>query len=170
MDFESSFESLPMAAPPLPVSPRPATGLAWTPLAAAMAAAAILAALVLARMADPRAATLGAALVLIVGGGFSLLLRNQRRAAEAAASAAVASQRRGVAVEAAAIAPIVSVLDALEDPVLVVSGDAEDDDLSSRRVIYANAAAGELFRTTREAAPLVTAVRDPKVLEVVDEA
>jgi two-component system phosphate regulon sensor histidine kinase PhoR len=64
---------------------------------------------------------------------------------------------------------MLAVLDALEDPVLVVSGDAPDD-LASRRLIYANAAAGELFRTTREAAPLVTVVRDPKVLEVVDEA
>jgi two-component system phosphate regulon sensor histidine kinase PhoR len=61
------------------------------------------------------------------------------------------------------------VLDALEDPVLVVTGD-EPDDLVGRRLIYANAAARDLFRTTRDAGPLVTAVRDPKVLEIVDEA
>jgi two-component system phosphate regulon sensor histidine kinase PhoR len=37
-------------------------------------------------------------------------------------------------------------------------------------LIYANAAARELFRTSRETAPLVTVVRDPRILEAVDEA
>ena len=70
---------------------------------------------------------------------------------------------------AAGVAPIAAVLNALEDPVLVVSGE-EPDDLAGRRLVYANAAAGELFRAARDAAPLATVVRDPRVLEVVDEA
>jgi two-component system phosphate regulon sensor histidine kinase PhoR len=61
------------------------------------------------------------------------------------------------------------VLEVLDDPVLVVSGD-ETDEIAGRRLIYANAAARELFRTSREAGPLVTAVRDPKVLDTVEAA
>jgi two-component system phosphate regulon sensor histidine kinase PhoR len=70
---------------------------------------------------------------------------------------------------AAASGHFAAVLEGFDDPVLLVTGD-EPDDLVGRRLIYANAAARELFRTGRAAGPLVTAVRDPKVLEVVDEA
>ena len=158
-----------MTASPLPAStPRFAPVAAWTPLAVSLAAGVVLAVLALARMADARGAGLGALVMLVVGGGLSFALRRRRLAAGAAAIA-VATARRDPRVEAAAVAPFVAVLDALEEPVLVVSGD-EPEDLASRRLVYANAAAGELFRTTREAAPLVTAVRDPRVLEVVDEA
>ncbi|MFC7380223.1 sensor histidine kinase [Brevundimonas sp. GCM10030266] len=59
--------------------------------------------------------------------------------------------------------------EALADPVLVVSG-GEADDIAGRRVVLANAAARELFRIQREGALLVSAVREPSVLEAVDEA
>ena len=59
--------------------------------------------------------------------------------------------------------------EALGDPVLVVSG-GEADDIAGRRVVLANAAARELFRIQREGALLVSAVREPTVLEAVDEA
>jgi two-component system phosphate regulon sensor histidine kinase PhoR len=59
--------------------------------------------------------------------------------------------------------------EALGDPVLVVSG-GEADDIAGRRVVLANAAARELFRIQREGALLVSAVREPSVLEAIDEA
>lgn len=62
-----------------------------------------------------------------------------------------------------------SAFEALGDPVLVISG-GEADDIAGRRVMLANAAARELFRIQREGALLVSAVREPSVLEAVDEA
>ena len=52
-----------------------------------------------------------------------------------------------------------------KDPTSSKDAGDEPDDLVGRRLIYANAAARELFRTSRETGPLVTAVRDPKVLD-----
>ena len=75
-------------------------------------------------------------------------------------------------------APVVSTLDpalleslfeALADPVLVVSG-GEPDDIADRRVELANTAARELLRVPREGGLLVSALREPAVLEAVDEA
>jgi two-component system phosphate regulon sensor histidine kinase PhoR len=102
-------------------------------------------------------------MVLSVGVGLSLWLRARPRW-----PAVPDAAPRGVAAPVAG-GHFAAVLEALEDPVLVVSG-GEPDDIAGRRLIYANAAARELFRTSREAGPLVTAVRDPKVLEAVDEA
>ncbi len=62
-----------------------------------------------------------------------------------------------------------SLFEGLGDPVLVVSG-GEADDIAGRRVILANAAARDLLRIPREGALLVSAMRDPAVLEAVDEA
>ena len=59
--------------------------------------------------------------------------------------------------------------EALADPVLVVSG-GEADDIASRRVVLANAAARDLLRIPREGTLLVSVLRDPAVLEAVDEA
>jgi two-component system phosphate regulon sensor histidine kinase PhoR len=60
-------------------------------------------------------------------------------------------------------------IEALPDPVLVV-GAQEPDDYVGRRILFANGAARELFRLPGRNALLVTAVRNPQVLEVVDEA
>jgi two-component system phosphate regulon sensor histidine kinase PhoR len=62
-----------------------------------------------------------------------------------------------------------SLFEALADPVLVVSG-GEPDDIADRRVELANSAARELLRVPREGGLLVSALRDPAVLEAVDEA
>lgn len=62
-----------------------------------------------------------------------------------------------------------SAFEALADPVLVIAG-GEADDIAGRRVVLANAAARDLFRIQREGALLVSAVREPTVLEAVDEA
>lgn len=59
--------------------------------------------------------------------------------------------------------------EALGDPVLVVEG-GEIDDIAGRRIVLANAAARDLLRIPRDGALLVSALRDPTVLEAVDEA
>lgn len=46
----------------------------------------------------------------------------------------------------------------------------EADDLAGRRFVLANAAARELFRISGDRALLVTAIRNPEVLEAVDES
>jgi len=62
-----------------------------------------------------------------------------------------------------------SVFEALADPVLVVSG-GEADDIAGRRIVLANTAARDLLRIHAEGALLVPVLRDPAVLEAVDEA
>ena len=70
----------------------------------------------------------------------------------------------------AAAAPLLdNVFEALNDPVLIISG-GEADDIAGRRVVMANGAARDLLRIPREGALLVSAMRDPSVLEAVDEA
>lgn len=64
---------------------------------------------------------------------------------------------------------LTSVFEAMADPVLVVSG-GEPDDIAGRRVLLANAAARDLLRIQSEGALLVPVLRDPAVLEAVDEA
>ncbi len=62
-----------------------------------------------------------------------------------------------------------SLFEALADPVLVVSG-GEADDIADRRVELANTAARDLLRAPREGGLLVSVLREPAVLEAVDEA
>ncbi len=62
-----------------------------------------------------------------------------------------------------------SVFEALAEPVLVVSG-GEADDIAGRRIVLANAAARDLLRIQRAGSLLVPVLRDPAVLEAVDEA
>jgi two-component system phosphate regulon sensor histidine kinase PhoR len=64
---------------------------------------------------------------------------------------------------------MVELADGLPDPVLAISGQ-DRDDYAGRRILFANKAARELFRLPAENALLVAAVRNPEVLEVVDEA
>ncbi|QUD86577.1 ATP-binding protein [Phenylobacterium montanum] len=60
-------------------------------------------------------------------------------------------------------------VESLPDPVLVVvSHDAEDP--ADRRVAFANRAARELLRIQGEGAPLVSSIRNPRVLEAVEES
>ncbi len=70
---------------------------------------------------------------------------------------------------AAANAPLEEVIEALPDPVLVV-GALEPEEYAGRRVLFANLAAREMFRLTGDQVLLVSAVRNPRVLEVVDDA
>jgi len=166
MQAQPVTESRRMTAEPFQASPpRRSSGFVWTPVAVAAVALAALLALVAGRAAEPAAAGVAGAIVLTLGVGLSLWLRDRRGRPPPASSAPAADAETA----AAANDPFAAVLEALEDPVLVVSGD-EPDDIVGRRLVYANAAARELFRTSRASGPLVTAVRDPKVLEIVDEA
>ncbi|MDO8800800.1 cell wall metabolism sensor histidine kinase WalK [Phenylobacterium sp.] len=65
--------------------------------------------------------------------------------------------------------PYVSIINALPDPVLVIAAH-EPDDLTGRRFVMVNEAARDLLRIQYDAGLLVTAIRDPQVLEAVDEA
>jgi len=61
------------------------------------------------------------------------------------------------------------VFEALDDPVLIVSG-GEPDDIAGRRIVMANKVARELLRIQSQGALLVQVMREPGVLEAVDEA
>ena len=112
--------------------------------------------------ADPPAAAVAALLVLVVGALVGW--RAQRRFARDA-QAVVAAARPAHA----SAPPYASLIDALPDPLLLIAAD-EPDDLTGRRFILVNAAARELLRVQSETGLLVTAIRDPEVLEAVDEA
>ena len=60
-------------------------------------------------------------------------------------------------------------LEILPDPVFFVEA-SEPDDLTGRRITFANAAARQLFRVPRAGALLVSAVRNPEFLEAIDES
>ena len=65
--------------------------------------------------------------------------------------------------------PFATLVEALPDPLMVISA-LEPDDLIGRRYVFANAAARELLKIQADSGLLVTALRDPDVLEVIDEA
>jgi len=65
--------------------------------------------------------------------------------------------------------PWAALVDALPDPVLLVTA-IEPDDPTGRRYVLANKAAREVLNLSSGAGLLVTAIRDPEVLEAVDEA
>lgn len=61
------------------------------------------------------------------------------------------------------------VLRAIPDPVLIVAG-VEPDDIAGRWIVFANTAAQTMFRMEGERGVLVSTIRNPEVLECVDEA
>jgi len=71
------------------------------------------------------------------------------------------------AVEAATLQE--AALEALPDPLLLVEA-TEPNDLTGRRITFANAAARDLLRIPETGALLVSAIRHPEVLEVIDES
>jgi two-component system phosphate regulon sensor histidine kinase PhoR len=79
------------------------------------------------------------------------------------------SQGRVAAARPDASPPFAAVFETFPDPAMIIVG-GEADDLASRRVAVANAAARDLLRVPREGALLVTALRHPEVLEAVDES
>ncbi len=61
------------------------------------------------------------------------------------------------------------VLQALPDPVMIIAGH-EPDDIAGRWILFANAAARKTLHLEADGGLLVSAVRNPEVLECVDEA
>ena len=146
-------------APPSPVAPTSSSRL-WTAGAGAGVAVAVLVGL----------AVLHRDLAPVLLGG----------AAVVALTAWLANRRPPIAkapdiAETEAVPPpaetrlLDHLFEALIDPVLVVSG-GEADDFAGRRVVLANKAARDLLRIQREGALLVSVLRDPAVLEAIDEA
>ena len=66
-------------------------------------------------------------------------------------------------------APFRDMLEILPDPVLLVGGTRRED-LAGRRYSFANPAARELLRLSGQEGPLLSALRHPSVLKVVDDA
>jgi two-component system phosphate regulon sensor histidine kinase PhoR len=85
------------------------------------------------------------------------------------ATAPSARERAFTGLEGGAAPPHAAVVEALPDPILVISG-LEPEDITGRRFVLANAAARRLLHIERREGLLVTVVRDPEVLEAVDEA
>lgn len=61
------------------------------------------------------------------------------------------------------------VFEASFDPMMIIAG-GEADDIAGRRILRANAAARELFPISASGGLLVSVIREPGVLEAVDEA
>lgn len=60
-------------------------------------------------------------------------------------------------------------VNSLPDPILLVSG-GDPEDITGRRYVFANPAARELLRLDHDQGLLISALREPHVLEAVDEA
>lgn len=151
---------MPYDISPSPVAPQAGSRL-WTAGASAGVAIAVLLGMAAYRpdLAVPLLA--GAALVALA----TWAVNRRPGAARPKAGAVEAAPAR----PAADPAILESVFETLADPVLVVSG-GEADDIADRRVELANAAARDLLRIPREGGLLVSALREPAVLEAVDEA
>ena len=110
--------------------------------------------------ADVGMATLVA---LGVGGGGLWLARRSLEAGEPAADPA------GEAAPAIAAIPYAEVLEGLADPVMVITAD-EPYEVTGHRLVFANRAARDLLRIYRPDVRLITAIRNPQIVELVEEA
>ncbi len=137
--------------------------VALAPLATGAVGSGALLSLALFGRADQALALAAAVLVLAVAIAFSLSMRAGAERGGRSGSLSPATSPGG---EAQAY---VSALELAPNPVMMVSGD-EMDDLAGRRIAFANAAAREFLRIPREGALLVAALRNPDVLEAIDES
>ena len=152
---------MPYEVSPSPVAPM-STSRLWTIGATVAIAVSVMIGLALAHPALANWLIGGALLVA----ASAWLLNVPERTAEPRPAPA------GALVDAAPTVPaelLDKVFEALEDPVLIVSGD-EPDDIAGRRIVLANEAARELLRVQRQGGLLVQVIREPGVLEAVDEA
>jgi two-component system phosphate regulon sensor histidine kinase PhoR len=150
--------------PQSPLAPQLGRGSslrAWTLVVAAAAGATVVALALAGRLSPEPAAAAVLALAAVTGLVWvtaTPLVRVVRAEPEAAV--------RTDDLPAEALAELA---DGLPEPVLMISGH-DRDDYAGRRILFANRAARELLRLPPETALLVAAVRNPEVLEVVDEA
>lgn len=135
---------------------------AWSVLAAGGVGALALAALAAADLADARAALMSILVVLVASSLLAGAAAARREEGPASALLTNAPAER-------AALPWLRLLDALPDPVLVVSA-RESDDPIGKKFVLVNAAARELLRIQRDEGLLVTVLRDPQVLSALDEA
>ncbi|MEY3260889.1 MAG: hypothetical protein RIT46_1718, partial [Pseudomonadota bacterium] len=132
--------------------------LPWRAVVAGSAGAGALLFLAITGQANRGSAVL---LALIVGGltlYLSLRGYRERRFDQASVDRLVQSRPQE------AQTPFSEILESLPDPVMVIAAQ-EADDLAGRRFIFANSAAREFFRIQSSGALLVTAIRNPKILE-----
>ena len=146
-----------------PVAPQPGSRL-WTAGASAGIAVVVLLGLA---VAQPESASILVGAALLVG--LAAWVLNRRPPAPVTIEGMEPTAEPTSAEGRADATLLDSLFEALTDPVLVVSG-GEMDDIAGRRVVLANSAARDLLRIQREGALLVSALRDPAVLEAVDEA
>jgi len=154
--------AMPYEVSPSPVAPT-STSRLWTIGATVAIAVAVM--LSLAVLHPPLAPWLIGGAVVVTGSAW--LLNTPVRLAE------IEPVRLDEAMDAAPAVASADLLDrvfeALEDPVLIVSG-GEPDDIAGRRIVIANQAARDLLRIQRQGGLLVQVIREPGVLEAVDEA
>ena len=155
---------MPLLRPPFLPAPgsRPVASLrAWV-MAVALAAAAVVVGLaVLGWLAGEPAA----AAILALAGITALVWVTGAPVARIVHQAQIADAPP----EALPGAALIELADGLPDPVMIVGGQ-DRDDYAGRRILFANRAAREVLRLSPGVTLLVAAVRNPEVLEVVDEA
>lgn len=135
----------------------------WGTVLTGLMGAAILVALSLVVRAALIPALVGAVVVALTGAGVAVLqVRSGRR--KAAARASTEPTRDGG--DPLAFQPAIERLPA---PLLLVSA-SDENGARPAEILYANAAARQLLRVSREGDDLTSAFRDPQVLEAVDES
>ncbi len=75
----------------------------------------------------------------------------------------------GEAAPATTPIPYADVLENLVDPVMVIAAD-EPYEVTGHRLVFANRAARDLFRIYRPDVRLITAIRNPQIIDLVEEA
>jgi len=153
---------MPYEASPSPVAPQAGSRL-WTAGASTGIAIAVLVGLAVYQPALAPYLLGGSALIGLTAWALN---RNPPPSATQTDQAGLAPSEPPLEAEATLLE---RVFEALADPVLVVAG-GEADDIAGRRIVLANAAARDLLRIQREGGLLVPVLRDPAVLEAVDEA
>jgi two-component system, OmpR family, phosphate regulon sensor histidine kinase PhoR len=149
------------ASPPQPVAAPHHWAEDWACILTGAAASAILLLLVGIGALDPGPGLGSVALVAAVTFLLERRVRAEARTQLPPLPAAAVTDDQATALAAA--------LEALPYPLMVISA-LEPDEIVGGRIIFANAAAEESLRLQSAGQPLVTAVRIPEVLEVVDEA
>lgn len=111
------------------------------------------------------AAEVGPALLAALAAGAAALWLSARAARSERQSTASVGQPA----PPAATVPFAAILEKLDEPVMVIEG-AEPFETTGHRLIFANASARERFRVFRPDARLITVIRNPQVIELIEEA